>query len=261
MAHRGPAEFLVAALGGLATCDMAPEVVRVGLDVDHEELETYRAIAKSFPNVEFYAGSHAPVGPYVIRQALASITAEQFLVFHDSDDFPTRDRFHWLHAQTTKGGGGLVGSHELRYDEDDREVRAMRFPLDVTGALAIEPKHPQLHPTTMLATADFHRCGGFSTDCIFGNDTQLMLRAYFHMPLHNVDRFLYIRRDRWESLTNAPESGMDNPLRIARNIAWRSDFEAVKAGRMRLEDSSLMAVDGRGDWELRRLHPFTGRRA
>jgi hypothetical protein len=255
MAHRGPPEFLAAALGGITACDPRPDVVRVGLDVQSDELEAYHAIAAAHSDVEFYAGSDAPVGPYVIRQALASITRERFIVFHDSDDHSTCDRFHWLHAEMARAAPGLVGSHELRYDEDDREVRAVRFPLDVTAALAVEPKHPQLHPTTLVATDHYRNAGGFSTDCIFGNDTQLMLRAYFHGPLRNVNRFLYIRRDRWESLTNAKETGMENPLRIARNLAWWSDFEAVKAGRMRLEDSRLMAIEGAKGWKLALFHP------
>jgi hypothetical protein len=253
MAHRGPAEFLQSALGGLAASRPRPDAVRVGLDIDENEVEIYRAMAASFPNVEFYAGSHAPVGPYVIREALASLTPERFVVFHDSDDHSTRDRLHWLDVEMKRGEPALIGSHEIRYDEDDRAVKAVRFPLDVTAALTVEPKHPQLHPTTTVAAADYHRIGGFSTDCIFGSDTQLMLRAYFHMPLRNVDRFLYIRRDRWESLTNAPETGMSNPHRIARNLAWWSDFEAVKAGRLPLENSSLMAVHGQAGWTLRPL--------
>jgi hypothetical protein len=259
MAHRGPAEFLGAAIRGLADSDPGPDVIRVGLDVDGDERERYRWMLDSLTGVEFYAGSHAPVGPYVMRQALASMTAERFLVFQDSDDLSTRDRFHWLHAETARGGAGLVGSHELRYDEDERAVKAVRFPLDVTAALTVEPKHPQLHPTTMVAAADFHRAGGFSTDCVFGNDTQFLLRAFFHLPLRNVDRFLYIRRDRWESLTNAPETGMNNPVRIARNLAWWSDFEAVKAGRLPLKNSSLEAVNSLGSWKLCRLHPFPDR--
>ena len=141
MAHRGPVELLTAALGALAACDKKPDVIRVGLDVDEDELDMYRATVESFPGVDFYVGSHAPVGPYVIRQALASIGSERFLVFHDSDDVSTRDRFHWLHAEIGRNGPGLVGSHELRYDEDDREVRAARFPLDVTAALIVEPRH------------------------------------------------------------------------------------------------------------------------
>ena len=261
MAHRGPPEFLEAALTGLSASDPAPEVVRVGLDVEFDELEVYRAMATSFPRAKFYAGSHAPVGPYVIRQALASVTCERYIVFHDSDDHSTCDRFHWLVSEMARSAPALVGSHELRYDEDDREVRAVRFPLDVTAALAVEPKHPQLHPTTMVPTADFDRVGGFSTDCVFGNDTQLMLRAFFHLPLRNVDRFLYIRRDRWESLTNSPETGMSNPIRIARNLAWWSDFEAIKAGRMQLAKSSLMAASGLGDWALRPLSAVGVRRS
>jgi hypothetical protein len=254
MAHRGPAEFLAAALKGLTACDPAPEVIRVGLDVGDEELGDYRQLVEASPGVEFYAGSHAPVGPYMIRQALGSEAAERFLVFHDSDDHSTADRFHWLHAEMQRGGPGLVGSHELRYDEDDREVRAVRFPLDVTAALTVAPKHPQLHPTTMVPADDFRRAGGFSTDCVFGNDTQFLLRAFFQMPMRNVDRFLYIRRDHWGSLTNAPETGMSNPVRTARNLAWWADFEAVKAGRLALANSSLRTANGCAGWQLRRLY-------
>jgi hypothetical protein len=191
----------------------------------------------------------------VIRQALARRSPERFLVFHDSDDVSTRDRFHWLHAASAAMGPQMVGSHELRYDEDDREVRVNRFPLDVNAALAVEAKHPLLHPTSLVDTEGYHRAGGFSTDCVFGNDTQFLLRAHFLMPLRNVDRFLYVRRDHPQSLTNAPETGMANPLRVARNAAWRADFEEVKAGRLALEASSLRAVDGERPVTLRPLDP------
>ncbi len=253
MPHRGSSEFLSAALAALATTHPAPEAVLVGLDLDPGELEAYEALAAAFPGVAFYTGSQVPFCHYVIRQELAAVAGGRFLAFHDSDDLSTRDRFHWLHADTARNGPGLVGSHELRYDEDDRTIRAVRFPLDVTAALATAPLHSQLHPTTMIPASCYQRVGGLSTDCVFGNDTQFLLRAYFSLPVRNVDRFLYIRRDRWESLTNAPETGMENPLRIARNIAWRSDFEEVKAGRLRLEDSSLATIAGATDWSPRRL--------
>jgi hypothetical protein len=251
MAHRGSIDHIGVALAALKFADPAPTAIRVGLDVD--ELLGYGHLIQEHPEAEFYECSHPPAGPYVIRQHLASSTTERFIVFHDSDDLSTIDRLHWLHAEYERNGPSVVGSHELRYDEEDREIRACRFPLDVTAALQLEPRHPQLHPTTMIATADFQRLGGFSTDCIFGNDTQLLLRAFFQMKLRNVDRFLYIRRDRPDSLTNARETGMENPMRIASNLSWRADFESIKAGLLRLEDSSLMPIAGSGPWQLRRL--------
>jgi len=254
MAHRDSLDNLRAALASLVTTDPAPDAIRVGLDVD--DVEEYRPLVDLYPGVQFFACTNPPAGPYVIRQALAYTATERFIAFHDSDDLSCRDRFHWLRAEMARHGRGLVGSHELRFDEEDRELRGARFPLDVNAALLLEPKHPQLHPTSMITSTDFRRSGGFSTDCIFGNDSQFLLRAHFHMPVRNVDRFLYLRRDRPDSLTNAPETGMANPHRIARNLTWRSDFESIKAGRLRLEDSSLLAVAGRGaPWKLLPLRP------
>ena len=203
MAHRDSIDNLCAALASLITTDPAPDVIRVGLDVD--DVDEYRSVVDAYPGVEFFSCTNPPAGPYVIRQALAYAATEPFIVFHDSDDLSCRDRFHWLRAEMARRGRGLVGSHELRYDLEDRELRASRFPLDVNAALRLEPKHPQLHPTSMVASTDFRRVGGFSTDCIFGNDTQFLLRAHFHMSVRNVDRFLYLRRDRPGSLTNAPK--------------------------------------------------------
>jgi hypothetical protein len=257
--HRGSPHHLRTALDSLARANPAPEAIRVGLDVD--DPTEYLAMVAAYPQVEFFACTPTPAGPYVIRQALADTADEAVLAFQDSDDLSCQDRFHWLHAELARWGGGLVGSHELRFDEEDGEVRAIRFPLDAAAALGVEARHPLLHPTSAVPLADFRRAGGFSTDCVFGNDTQFLLRAYFHMPLRNVDRFLYLRRDRPDSLTNSPETGMKSPVRAMRNQAWRADFAAIKGGRLRLEGSTLMPVAGSGQWRLRPLQlPAAGDR-
>jgi hypothetical protein len=243
MAHRGSSDHLRAALAGLAGVQPGPAVVRVGLDGDLPA--DLQELSAAFPDVEFYADLTAGrVGPYAIRQAVVEACPEPFVVFHDSDDVSTADRFHWLLARLAQTDSGLVGSYELRYDTEDREVRASRFPLDVTAALKVEPRHPLLHPTSAISRERFQRAGGFATDCIFGNDTQFLLRAFFHMPVINIPRFLYIRREHPDSLTCHPETGMDNPVRAARNQQWRNDFLAVLGGSMPLSDSSLLPTPG-----------------
>jgi hypothetical protein len=89
--------------------------------------------------------------------------------------------------------------------------------------------------------------GGFSTDCLFGNDTQFLLRAFFQTPIRNVPRFLYVRREHADALTIHPDTGMANPVRLARNTRWRDDFAAVLSGAMPLLASSLVATRG-PDW-------------
>jgi hypothetical protein len=249
--HRGPARYLRAALDALVSVNPRPTAIRVGLDA--EDPSEYFPFTDAYPNVEFLACEPAPAGPYVIRQSLAESAAEPVLAFHDSDDVSCRDRFHWLLAEMNASGCGLIGSHELRIDEILQDVRGIRYPLDVTAALRERPVHSLLHPTSMVRMADFRGAGGLSTDCIFGNDTQFLLRAYFHVPIRNADRFLYVRRQRRGSLTTDLETGMANPLRQARSQAWREDFEAVKAGRRRLEESSLAAVAGSRRCRLRAL--------
>jgi hypothetical protein len=64
-----------------------------------------------------------------------------------------------------------------------------------------------------------------------------------------VDEFLYIRRRHATSLTNAPETVYDNPLRRRLSKEWTGDFRAIVRGELKLEDSSLRPV--------RRAEPFT----
>jgi hypothetical protein len=110
------------------------------------------------------------------------------------------------------------------------------------------PNHALLHGTLMARRNAFFECGGLSTHLPIANDTQFLLRAYFSMKVRNVDEFLYIRRRHPASLTNAPETVYDNPLRRRLNALWTADFEAIKRGEMKLEESSL--------WPVRRSEPY-----
>jgi hypothetical protein len=205
--------------------------------------------------VEFWACTPNPAGPYVLRQWLAGWAGEDILAFHDSDDLSCQDRFGRLHAEMARWGCDMVGSHELRCDDFGREIRAVRFPLDVSAALGAGPGHAQLFPTAAVRRAAFHRTGGLSTDRVFANDTQFLLRAYFHMIIRNADAFLYVRRKRPGSLTTTSETGLDSPARQEIGRCWKKDFEAVRGGLLPLEESSLRASASTGRHAFRRLPP------
>jgi len=247
MAHRGPRSYLSAALGFLKRAEGASQLaMRVGLDV--EDVSEYRDMISELAGVEFYQVDTPPVGPYVIRQALIDRSREHALVFHDSDDVSCYDRLTRLAAEIRDRQVEIVGSHELRLDELERTVCAYRFPLDASAALGLpgstvrndRGNEPLLHPTAMIVRSGMVRAGGFSTDRKIANDTQFMLRAYFSLRMRNVDDFLYIRRRHSGALTVAKETALGIPLRKYLGSTWGAAFEAVRSGKAKLEETSLM---------------------
>ncbi len=189
----------------------------------------------------------------MIRQELANRSLEPALVWQDSDDLPTTDRFAALWAEMQSTGCQMVGSQELRLDELAERVEAWRYPLDVSAAFARRTGDPILPATTMVLRSAFHRAGGLSTDQRIGNDTQFLLRASFSMNIRNADAFLYIRRRHPESLTESPETGRRSPLRSQLGQAWSADFEAVQQGTLSLEQSSLRPMAGARDYCFERF--------
>ncbi|HYL77148.1 MAG TPA: hypothetical protein VEU96_23230 [Bryobacteraceae bacterium] len=253
MAHRGRYRHLDTSLYYLTRAEHAEVRVRVGLDC--EPAEAYEELARRYPQVEFYNLQPAPLGPYVIRQELASRSPEPLMAFHDSDDVSCHDRFSALCGEMRRTGCDLIGSHELRVDEIRRCVLAVRFPLDASAALRLGYDHALLHPTSMVKRASFFAAGGFSTNHPISGDMQFLLRAYFSLNIRNADGFLYIRRRHPAALTVAPETNMQAPLRVRLNRAWRSSFWAVKSGDVRLEDSDLWPIAGADEYRLLPLKP------
>jgi hypothetical protein len=244
--HRGEPLHLRAALRYLSRTRGDGVSIHVGLDVDNPA--GYGDVIREHRAVKFFRSDPAPLGPYVIRQELAERSSEPLICLQDSDDLSCHDRFDVLAGALAEDGCGMVGSHELCLDEIRAVVHPVRYPLDASGALAMCPNHALLHGTLMARRSAFFDCGGLSTHLPIANDTQFLLRAYFTMKMRNVDEFLYIRRRHPASLTNAPETVYDNPLRRSLNAQWTADFEAIKRGELKLEESSL--------WPIRRTESY-----
>jgi hypothetical protein len=256
MPHRGDPRHLDAALHYLSRTEGGGVTVRVGLDVD--DPSTYEELAAAYPAVEFFRFWPAPVGPYVIRQELAEASPEPWLSLQDSDDISTYDRFATLRAAMAATGCGVVGSHELCLDEIRAVVFPVRYPVDSSAALAMCPNHALLHATLMTQRSVFLESGGLSTHHIIANDTQFLLRSFFTTSVRNADEFLYVRRRHAASLTNAPDTIHDNPLRRKLNAEWTADFEAVKRGELKLEESSLRPMKRKEPYVVERLRGSAG---
>lgn len=251
MPHRGTVRHLATALGSLHNGAAPLPRIRVGLDLD--DPQEYTELARKYPNVEFFVARPAPVGPYVIRQELAHLSSEPVIVLHDSDDVSSSDRLEVLSREMRRTDCDFVGSHELRVDEIEQEVAAIRFPLDVTAALRRGPGHSLLHATAMIGRSKFFAIGGLSTDQRVANDTQFLFRAYFGLKIRNADAFLYLRRRHGRALTVHPSTCNAIPLRFQLDAAWRADFGAIQRGEMRLEESSLRPRRRTDAFQLTRL--------
>lgn len=238
MAHRGSQHYLDTALHYLSKAQRCARLqVRVGLDVDAPQ--DYQPLAECHSEAEFFRFTPAPVGPYVVRQELALRSPEPLLALQDSDDLSCYDRFTTLAAKIASTECPMIGSHELRVDEIERHVVAVRFPLDASAALRERNCFALLHATLMIRRDAFFAAGGLSTDQVVANDTQFLMRAFFYFGIGNADEFLYVRRRHGRSLTIAPETAAGNELRTRLDNQWTEDFEAVKRGELRLEESSL----------------------
>jgi hypothetical protein len=249
--HRGEESHLRAALAFAGKSAGNSLKIRVGLDVG--EGEEYAGFPAKYPGVEFVKFSPAPVGPYVIRQELAENSTEPLLALQDSDDLSCYDRFQTQSDALAEMGCDIVGSHELCLDEIRGLVQPVRFPLDGSAALALCANHALLHGTLMTYRSVFFALGGLSTDLIIANDTQFLLRAHFNSSIRNVDEFLYVRRRHATSLTNAPETIFDNPLRRRLSYVWTRDFDAIKRGELKIEDSSLRPFRRLEPWRAERM--------
>jgi hypothetical protein len=251
--HRGDPGFLRAALKYIGKSAGNSLAIRVGLDVG--DSAEYRGFPEEYPGVEFFDFTPAPVGPYVIRQELAERSPEPLLTLQDSDDLSCYDRFEALGDALAQTGCDIVGSHELCLDELRWLVQPVRFPLDCSAALALRANHALLHATLMAHRSAFFKVGGLSTHLIIANDTQFLLRAFFDASIRNVDEFLYIRRRHPVSLTNSPETVVDNPFRRRLNGEWTGDFDAIKRGELKMENSSLRPMRRTDGWKVGRLYP------
>ncbi|MBD2465156.1 glycosyltransferase [Oscillatoria sp. FACHB-1407] len=171
-------------------------------------------IVEQFPNVTLLAAPDR-VGPYRLIQQVIHDTHYWGYVFQDADDWSSCDRLQSLLALALATGAELVGTQEIRIDEEAQRLTAVNYPLDANAALATKPGHPLLHPTSFVTRDLVQRLGGFATGLHFGGDTEFLLRAVWVAKVVNLPSYSYFRRKRSHSLTTAPDTGLESSARQA----------------------------------------------
>ncbi|MBL6449292.1 hypothetical protein JMN32_23480 [Fulvivirga sp. 29W222] len=235
--HKGKREDLNTCLNYQLKGEYSDQNIVVAFDEFNKETDS-QIISRWGHEVSFYCAKPDNVGPYVVRELLINQCNEGLITFVDSDDISCTDRLQVL-AGALNDEVRMAGSHELRFDVIDKKLRAIRYPLDVSGALKMHPGFPLLHSTAAMFLEDFNLIGGYSTNRKFANDTQFLLRSYFFVKIINVDEFLYIRKTHTDSLTSGKVYPLNDQIRVQLANQWNNDFESIKCGHMTIEDSSL----------------------
>lgn len=180
--------------------------------IDDASPEPPRALVQRYPSVTLMQSAY-PVGPYGLVQQVIEQTDYWGYLFQDADDWSCGDRLAILLATALHSGAELVGSQEIRVLEEEQRLQVVGYPLDVNAALASKPGHGLLHPTSLVRRSLLQRLGGFASGLRFGGDTEFLLRAIWQAKIVNVPWACYFRRKRCNSLTTAPETGLDSPAR------------------------------------------------
>lgn len=236
--HQGNLSYLDSCLKGINDSAIPPSQIWVYFDEELRQ-DHFEIVEKHlFPK---YRKMNPPnCGPYVPRNHCVKHANTDYVCFQDSDDIPTYDRFTEIYQFINQNPMvDMAGCHELRVDELEEKVLAVRFPVNVTRALEVTASHPLFHPTAFAKIESVKKAGLFSTIRRYGADSQFLLRAHFSMEIRNLDKFLYIRRKRPGSLTTSPNTMLGSPDRTRLDISWKTDFELVKSGAICLENSTL----------------------
>lgn len=248
--HKGNDSYLAKLLDFLAPLTQLNAYV----GLDEQVTPRMNLMRKRYEQVTFYSFSPNPVGPYVIRNTLIDRSSSPFIFFQDSDDISCADRFEKLTQLMIEQDCMLCGSHEIRMDYYDKRVQAIRYPKNVIHALAESAEHALLHGASAIRRTAFYAGGKLSEERIFGNDTKFLLHSFFLFNnIQNADEFLYIRRKRPDSLTTSTHDQTGFQVRYRLWCEWSSDFELIKAGQLKLEDSSLTYKKSALSFEVNKL--------
>jgi glycosyltransferase involved in cell wall biosynthesis len=155
-------------------------------------------------------------GPYRLAQAVIDNTGYEAYLFQDSDDWSMPDRLALLLAEAERTGAEMVGCQAYRLISSEGEVVPLTYPLDVNAALRVSPtRHALMHPGGIVSRDLVIRAGGYSTGLRFGGDTEFEHRATHVGRIVNIPQFTYVVRNRIDSLTSSPDTGLGSARRLA----------------------------------------------
>lgn len=171
-------------------------------------------IVSRFPSVTLLT-SPENSGPYRLSQEVVAGTGYDAYCFQDADDWSMPRRVELTLKEAVRNGAEMVGCQGHRLIGLEGEVVPLTFPLDVNAALLTYPtKHAIMHPSTIVSRSLIVRAGGYATGLRFGGDTEFEHRASHVGRILNIPQFEYVVRNRVNSLTSSPDTGLASLERI-----------------------------------------------
>jgi glycosyltransferase involved in cell wall biosynthesis len=208
--HYGCEEYLSQCLYSLTNQTRPPNNIAV---IDDASAVSPREIVADYPGVTLLSTS-ARAGPENILDSVILRTLYDAYMVQDADDWCAEDRLERQLGEAARTGAEMVGSQELRFLEQERELGLYVFPLDASRAVVEGADHPLVHGASLIARSLAMRVGGFDCSLVTVADTDFALRAAYAGQIVNVPAFCYYRRLRPGSRTSAPDTGHDSQLRV-----------------------------------------------
>ena len=180
--HRGTPGHLQTCLESVLRARHDTDIVSVVLDDESGQAPTTPSVEA--PGLKYYRPDPCDIGPYIAREILSARSKCELLIFQDSDDLACSNRSAVLNTEIDHRSLDWLGSHELRFDEVEQKLLAVRMPIDVSTAMQRKPSSEYLlFPSTVIRNEALRRAGGFSTVRKFGGDGELLFRAAFSIRI------------------------------------------------------------------------------
>jgi hypothetical protein len=188
-----------------------PQVDLFVVDDAGDDLDA--TLLSMFPTVTFLR-MRQRTGPYGIANQLLALTDSEYIAFHDADDWSTPDRFSTQVAYLEREGFEGCGSWARLVDLNGDPLGFETYPLHASLAMRLRCSDELLHPSSLLRRRLFDKLHGFDDSTRIGGDTEFHLRAALFCELGNVQRFLYTRLVRPDSLTQDNATSFGSQARL-----------------------------------------------
>jgi glycosyltransferase involved in cell wall biosynthesis len=198
------------------------------------------ALIERHPEATFLR-TREQLGPFGITNLIVAMTGSDYVAIQDADDWSHPDRFAEQIAFLEERALDGCGSWCLTVDINGDPLGFETWPEYPTAELRRPEGHAVVHGSTLYRRRVFDRLRGFDGSTRFGADAEFLWRACHAVELGNVQRFLYYRMVRPDSLTQDLRTGLASAARARYVERVVSATTAIAAGAPPPADGLLLS--------------------
>lgn len=198
------------------------------------------ALIERHPETTFLR-TREQLGPFGITNLIVAMTGSEYVAIQDADDWSHPDRLAEEIAFLEERALDGCGSWCLTVDLNGDPLGFETWPEYPTAELRRPGGHAVVHGSTLYRRRVFDRLRGFDGSTRFGADAEFLWRACHAVELGNVQRFLYYRMVRPDSLTQDLRTGLASAARARYVERVVSATTAIAAGAPPPADGLLLS--------------------